>query len=487
MTASASSRGLAVRLFLTCWLVYSLHFATNTVREIYPALSLGDRLSFRVDEYAGLHPDLFEKPGYGWHINANPGVSMVAAVPYALFRPLIDFIVERVNQRRTGTSPPVYDSPWPMARDFYQEAWRRGFDIKFGLAALVMQVFAMAPSSALGVVAMFFLLRHLFGSDRTALWLSLLYAFATPVFFRSGHLNHNLMLGHIAFLGLLALWNPGDSTRLSPRIRFFLGGLAGGAAVLFDYGGVVLLLGLFAYGIARERRGAWYLLGALGPLCLLWFYQWRSFGHPFYPPQHWMPRVAWIDQGYQGFGLPSLGLLARLAFDYRYGLFICSPLMLLALAAPFINRRNPALPRRELAALLAIPAAAWLFHGCVYYSHLQFNTGIRYLAAIFPFLFVPAAVVLARLPRNAVYFIALPAIAMNWCMAMYRDVERGLGVLDPIAHVFLGGFQLPWLTVISRMEGQFGEFVEAGVSALPLFALTAAVLYGLWRKGETGR
>src|SRR6476659_6717726 len=62
-----SSRSIAVRLFLTCWLVYSVHVATNTVREIYLALAIGDRLSFRVDEYAHLHPDLFEKPGYGWH------------------------------------------------------------------------------------------------------------------------------------------------------------------------------------------------------------------------------------------------------------------------------------------------------------------------------------------------------------------------------------------------------------------------------------
>ena len=95
-----------------------------------------------------------------------------------------------------------------MAQEFYAEAWRRGYDVKFGLAALVMQAGAMAPSSALGVVVMFYLLRHIFGSGRTALWLALLYAFGTPVFFRTGFLNHNLMLGHITFMGFLAMWNP---------------------------------------------------------------------------------------------------------------------------------------------------------------------------------------------------------------------------------------------------------------------------------------
>jgi hypothetical protein len=241
-------RGIAVRLFLTCWLVFGLHFATNTVREIFLALAIGDHFSFRVDEYAGMHPDLFEKPGYGWHIGANPGGSMVAALPYALARPVIDRIVERVNRQRAASGhsePPGYQSPWPMARAFYAEAWRRGLDVKLGLAAFVMQFLAMAPSTALGVVAMFYALRQVLASDRAALWLSLLYAFGTPVFFRTGYLNHNLMLGHIVFLGFLALWNPSRAARPGETTRYVIAGLAGGLAILFDYSGAILALGLF--------------------------------------------------------------------------------------------------------------------------------------------------------------------------------------------------------------------------------------------------
>src|SRR3990172_2308209 len=218
-------RSLARRLFVTCWLVYVLHFATNIVREIYPALAIGDHFSFRVDEYARIHPDIFEKKGYGWHIGNNPGVSMIAAIPYALARPVIDSIVERVLQNRAARGqiePPSYDSPWPMAREFYMEAWRRGYDVKFGLAAFVIQSMCMAPSSALGVVVMFYVLRRVFGSNKTAILLALLYAFGTPIFFRTGTLNHNLMLGHFAFLGFVAMWNPANSSRWSTHTRFFL-------------------------------------------------------------------------------------------------------------------------------------------------------------------------------------------------------------------------------------------------------------------------
>ena len=496
-----SPRGIAFRLFITCWLIYVLHFATNTVREIYLALAIGDHLSFRVDEYAHLHPDLFEKEGYGWHIGANPGASMTAAVPYAVARPLIDWLVERTNRRRAEaglTAPPAYDSPWPMAREFYSEAWRRGYDIKFGLAALVMQAFCMAPISALGVVAMFFVLRRIFGSDRAAFWLALLYAFGTPVFFRTGYLNHNLMLGHVAFWGFLALWNPAGSARPSARRRYLLAGLSGGAAILLDYSGVILLAGLLVYGVVRGKEAASHPnhqhaarirmrrallvgLGALGPILLLWFYQWRSFGHPFYPGQHWMPPVEWIELGYQGFTWPQLDLLAMLAFDYRFGLFATSPIMLLALAAPFVNRgQDRRLEKLELAFVLVVPLALWLFFGGVHYTKLQYGTGIRYLSAAFPFLFVAVAVVLARLPRPLAFVIGAMSLAQSWCLAMYRDVERGWGVAEPILQIVTGGLQLPALTVLSRVEGAYGDFFTAGLSPLPLFVLTAMILYGVW-------
>lgn len=468
-------RAIAVRLFFTCWLIYALHAATNTVREIYPALAIGDHLSFRLDEYAGLHPDLFEMKGRGWYINSNPGASMLGAVPYALFRPVIDRIVSRVNRGRaaSGQRPPEYASPWPMARAFYEQAWRRGLDVKFGLAALLMQVLCMAPVSAMGVVAMFYLLRRLFHSDRAALWLGLLYGFGTPVFFRTGYLNQNLLLAHFAFLGFLALWT-------GRRGCHFLAGLAGGAAVLLDYSGIVLLMGLFVYGMLKRaglRRALWYALGALGPLALLWYYQWSCFGNPFLPAQHWMARVAYIDIGYQGVAWPQPDLLFLNAFDYRFGLFTTAPVLLLALVAPF---RNRILPSLEMWFLLLLPAALWLFCGSVSYTRLQYNTGFRHMVPAVPFLFVAVALVLARLPRRTAYFVAVLAIAQAWCMAMYRDVERGFGVLDPVIRVVVGGFTLPVLTVLSRMPGQFGEYVSGGVSALPAFLLVGAVLYGVW-------
>jgi hypothetical protein len=224
------------------------------------------------------------------------------------------------------------------------------------------------------------------------------------------------------------------------------------------------------------------VLGTVGPVGLLWFYQWKSFGHPFYPGQRWMPPVEWIELGYQGLGPPQWSLLGLLLFDYRFGLFVTGPIFLLALCAPYVNRdTRSVVPRLELTAMLAIAAVLVVFFSGVNYTRLQFNTGIRYLAPLFPLLFVPSALVFVRLPRPARYFVAVVCVTEAWCLAMHRDVERGLGVLDPMLHVLIGGFELPALTTLSRTGSQYGEFVARGVTPVPLMLLTAAIVYGIWR------
>jgi hypothetical protein len=193
-----------------------------------------------------------------------------------------------------------------------------------------------------------------------------------------------------------------------------------------------------------------------------------------------MPPVEWIDDGYQGFTLPQFELFNLLGFDYRFGLFVVCPMFLLALVLPFFRKDDDRLPRTEMYALLLVFFSVWLFFSCVSYTRLQFNTGIRYLAAIFPFVFVPAAVMLMKLPLRAAYFVGLLGLVISWPLAMHRDVERGLGVLDPIISVFAGGFKLPVLTLMERMDGPWREHVADGVTALPVFLLLGLVIAGIW-------
>lgn len=543
-------RRVAIRLFLTCWVVYGVFFTTDVVREHYLAVAIGEDLTFRVDPYGGLHPDLFEIPGRGWHIGNNPGASMIAAIPYAVFAPAVNAVAARVQARREAAGmdePPEYRTEWELSRGFYREAWRRGLDVKLGLAAWVTHAFGMAPLSAAAVALMFLVLAAAFdggwtaggeprtvggdnrtagdgdprtvgnGDPGTALVLALIFAFATPVFFRTGFLNQNLLLGYVAFAGFAVAWNPAG-WELSGRARAALAGLAGGLCVLLDYSGVVAMAGLYAHLLVRRRREGGCLkeatvafaIGAAGPIGLLWFYQWKAFGNPFLPGQHWMPPVEWIDLGYQGYGLPQPELLWMLAADHRFGLFVSGPLFLLALAWPWIRRRgtgatgagatgeDPAgedptgedpvgrargLPALEGWTCLLLVLGFLVFFAGSNYTRLQFNTGVRYMAAAFPFAFLPAAAVWRAMPRWAAWAAVAVSLAVSVPLAMYREVERPLGVIDPILETLRRGPDLPVHRTVTRME-MFPEWIETATSPWVLFPVAAAMVWAIWRTGR---
>jgi len=248
---------------------------------------------------------------------------------------------------------------------------------------------------------------------------------------------------------------------------------------------------LFAYAHLANRatlstrsffeRSVWYGIGGVVPVALLWFYQWRAFGNPFLPGQHWMPPVEWIELGYQGYGVPRPDLLAMLLFDHRFGLFAFCPLFLLALFAPW--RRKDAesrLPEPELWMCLGTAAALWIFFGGSNYTQLQYNTGLRYLAPIVPFLFVPAAVVLTRLPRLVAALAGVASVWLAWSLAMYREVERPLGVLDAVVRTMVDGLRLPVLESLERTGGAYGGLGAEGTSAAGPLLLAATLILVIW-------
>ncbi|MCB1018647.1 MAG: hypothetical protein KDC27_01910 [Acidobacteria bacterium] len=478
-----SSRSIAVRLFWSCWLLYTLHFATNIVRDLYLAVAIGDHSSFRVDEYAGMHPDLFEHPGHGWHTGGNPGSSMIAAIPYAAARPAISAVARRVNESRKASGrsePPAYASPWPMAREMYGEAWRRGLDVKLGLAAFAAQAGAMAPISAAGVALMFLFLERTVGNRRAAFVLALLYGFATPVFFRTGTLNHNVMAAQLGFGAFCALGSLG-------RRRDALAGALAGTCVLLDYSGVFVAapLGMLCLwqadrdGASPLAAGVKFAGAAVGPVLLLWWYQWCSFGHPFYPGQHWMPKLGWIEEtGFRGLNLPQWRWAWRLWLDPAYGLLPSCPLFVAALWPGPAWR---ALGAARTLCLYGVTGGLWLFLSGLDYNAIQDNTGIRYMAPAFPFLFVAAAFALGRMPRAAAVGLAGASLLVNWCLAMFRDVERGRGVLDPLLDLFADGPALPALTTLARIEGPWAGLAGSPWTALALYAVVGGVVWAIWR------
>ena len=482
---------LAVRIFLVAWLVFSLHFATNTVREVYPALSLGDHLSFNVSEYSGLHSDIFEIPGRGAFINNNPGASIVGAVPYFLFRPITDRIVEHSQKARADDpqlAPAKYDSIYPLAQEFYARARAKGFDIKFGLAAAVTQAFGMAPISALGVVVMFWILLALTKDTKTSVLFALLYAFATPIFFRTAQLNQNALLANFALFSFALLWRPWQAGGAKKRPLYFAAGLCCGWTVVLDYSGIIAVVSLTGYAFAcwlseaRESRRLADLGRFAGGVVLsasvLLAYQWSSFGNPFLPAQSYMPPANFTELGYRGFSLPQLDLLFETAFGIRYGLFTSAPILMLAFFVPiWVQKRTRLLKGREIVFVVSFVALFSIFCAANQYGRMQFNTGVRHIVPVVPFVFLLVTNVLIRLPKSVAVIFSLFATYWSWCLVMYRDVEQGSGIFEAVRHITLGGLRLPWLTTLERMG------LIQNISVIPLLGLVAVMIGLIWFVG----
>ena len=488
------ARSTATRIFLTVWLVYALHFASDVVRETYLAISLGDRFSIRVDEYVGLHPDLFHVEGRGAFINSNPGASMLGAIPYAVARPLIGVILESRPDLTEVKPPTAYDDPRPNRTRFLNEARRRGLDVKLGLAAASMQVGLMAPLGAIAAAILFLFLCRRLGDPRAALFFALLYAFGTPIFFRSAFLNQNALVAHFVLFAYVVMAWPSvtpERTQVPPpdRERLALAGALMGLALLCDFSALPLLAVFGAWSIVRgwggggarpaAAYGVAFALGAAVPIAVLLAYQWHAFGNAFLPAQHYMADTPYSTQGWNGISLPVPELLWRNLLDPRYGLFVFCPMLLLAFLAPFTKRGTGSPSGVELAVIFAGFAGLYLFSSSNQFAFLQWNTGVRYLVPGVPLLFLALVPVLLRMRRSLALLAVIFTGAISWSVAMARaDVPTSL------ARILLQGFELPWLTVLRKTASAYAPFLEAGASPIALFCLVGALIWLIWRGRE---
>lgn len=486
---------LGWRLFLTVWLVYGAFLTTNVVRETYLAVALAEDQSVRVDRFLGLHPDLFEIPGRGSYINSNPGASLFGAVPWFVAQPAVGALFAWKPALGAAKPPTTYDDPRPNRTTFMNEMRARGLDVRLALAAMVIQLGLMAPVGALMVVLLHRYLRARGTAPRDALVLAMLYAFATPLLFRSAFLNQNALLAH-AMLGswMLLTW-PGAAgpPAVSPRRWWWVGVLLG-IGLLLDYSAAPLALVFGAWALwegwhaggVREavRLAAVYTAGALGPIALLLGYQWVAFGVPWFPAQRYMPDTHLSVHGWNGVTLPSLDLLWRNLFDLRYGIFAFCPLLLAAMAAPWAWRTERDGPRRELVVALLAVAALWVFSSANQFAALQWNTGVRYLVPAVPLLFVAALPAWRVAPGWARWALAVPTLVVSFAVTMMReDVPTSLGLLVST------GPLLPVLLVLGKTAEAYAPWMAAwGLQPLGLVAVAAlgGVVALVWRVGRAG-
>jgi hypothetical protein len=159
----------------------------------------------------------------------------------------------------------------------------------------------------------------------------------------------------------------------------------------------------------------------------------------------------------------------------RFGLFTSAPLLLLALNPRGLTASRVIVGGRELMFIAGFTAAFLLFCAANQYGRLQFNTGVRHVVPVTPFLFLLAAGTFVRFSRAAAIALGVGVTYWSWTLAMYRDVERGVGIPECVLRITLEGFRLPWHTTLERLG-----YLSPGSSPLPVMLIAGALLTALW-------
>lgn len=491
---------------MICWIIFSMHFATNVVREYYPAFSLIESGSFKVDAYSRYHPDIFEHTDGHWYIGNNVTASVFVAIPLLIFDPVLD-LVEKYDKKRLKTQGvPKWGYRTKHKHDeiFLQMVREKGLSLRFGAATAITSVFFMAPLSALMVILMYRVLRSRNITKDHAWWLSLVFAFSTPVFFRTGVLNHNMMLMYVTFPAFLLLWErTGVGLPVSWWRRFWAGALCG-LGLALDYSGVVPLIIFFGYLLfsrlksasfaTAARESVPFIIGSIPPVLFLLYTQWAMFGNPFLPGQYWMPDVSatafdpnfvnpYSTEGFHGFTLPTPDLFLLNLFDPTYGMYIYGPLLMLGLIpAALFKNQDLATPKTERIFIFIYFLAFLTFCSANQYSRIQFNSGFRYMIPLVPLIFLVISDHLVRIPKKWLLVLLIPVTAHSWVISMVREPP-----FESWKIILTDGLRLPWLHVLKSSSDPNNAVLNSPLLPVAVmafgFSLVALVVW-LGRRGE---
>lgn len=492
---------IKVRIFIISWIIFSMHFATNMVREHYPAFSLVDHGTFRVDEYQGFHPDIFVHTDGHSYVGNNVTASVITAIPLFFFDPILD-VIEKYEKRKLqsdGVPDTVYRTKHSNSILLLTKAKENGLSLRFGAVAVVTTVFLMAPLTAMIILLMFKILTERGLSSKQALWLSMLFGFGTPLFFRTGVLNHNMFVMYAVFLAFYLLWVRPEM-EFPVSLKHSLGaGFLCGLALALDYSGVVPLLVLYGYLVINRlstaslktsiKESIPFIIGSIPPVLFLLYSQWAMFGNPFMPGQYWMPDVTlgelafanpYSTSGFRGFTWPKLDLFFLNLFDPSYGMYAYGPILMLGLIPTyFYNRDKLILPKPERRLVVIYFILFLAFCSANQYSRIQFNSGFRYMLPLVPLIYLAICDHLVRLPRRWLTILLIPVLLHSWVISMVREP-----IFESWRHVLTEGFQLPWLTVLRSTLPENQPIISSSLLPVIIILFTGLLIFFIWKLGK---
>ena len=220
----------------------------------------------------------------------------------------------------------------------------------------------------------------------------------------------HLLAGALGFAAFVAAWS-GLRATTQRDLRFAVGGLCAGLAVLTEYQTVFIAAVVLVYLALRSIRGAVFFVAAAIPSALaLAAYNAAAFGSPFHLSYRYVSSNFASEQakGFFGIGVPDPGRLWRILFTWD-GLLLRSPILVLAAVGLVLLWRKGL---RAEAAVCSFVSIAFLALNAGYYDVLGGGSpGPRFFVPALPFLAVGLACAFGRWPRLT-FVVAVVSVAL---------------------------------------------------------------------------
>lgn len=459
---SANTGFLVLIVVLTAAYFVPRGFSWNADSHLFLTASIVDRGTLNIDPLAPYTGDKAFANGH-YYSDKAPGLSLLAVPVYAVLKYSL-----------LGGHP--YSSLFTVP-----EAQR----IDFLVRDLLAIVYGAIPTGILTVLLASFL-AHFGLSERWRVALALTYALGTIAHpFASQFFSHQLAAALI--FGAFVLLHRLRHGELGERFAI-LAGLLLGYAFITEYPTALIALALALYAFTTPATGrhlaGWIAVGAVPPLLVGALYNTLAFGGPLSQgyahlagPQVFRTGQA---QGIMGVTFPHLDALWQTTFGPYRGIFLISPLLLLAIPGFIILwRRAEWLAETRL--WLAIVAVYGLFSISYFAWDGGFSMGPRQFLPALPFLMLPIGELLR--PAHDRRWRVAAAVLAAWSIVVVEAATAVGALFDPKYTSPLTQYVLPRL-LAGRLDNNWGLLfgLRGLAQLLPLCLMIALILWRHWHK-----
>jgi len=318
-----------------------------------------------------------------YYINKSPGLSLLGVVPYAI----AEYGLRRVF-------------PDDIARQVLFSTYCTN----------------LCTTVLCGVVlclTLFHILTFFFRLDQTAAVIAtLICGLGTLLFSYSTTLYSHVPAASFSFVSFAGTMHIRHGTARNKNLIALGAGIAASLAMFIEPSTVLTLGLIFVYLVScREGRryGAFFIAGCLPAGIMQCYYNAVCFGGPFNSSYDYANDMVMARVNGKLFGVPRLGNIAGLlVLPYR-GLFVSSPIYLMALPGIFLLFRK----WRAEAVFCAGVSLLFLLYIAGFYAWYGGSTvGPRYLVPAYPFAFVLTVCVLRRF-RKLFMLVGMVSIIIN--------------------------------------------------------------------------